>query len=722
VIQAPKQDLNAPLAHYWTACSHNSYIIGDQLTGLSSADAYRRQLLQGCRHVEIDCWDGKRHPIVTHGNTFCTSEAFDAVAKAVADMAFVTSGLPVILSLEMHCCQQQQHRIAAFLVHHLGSKLMTYQELRNTGRASVLSPEELRGRAIVKGKVKLKIGGTKPKKSLTRGLGTLGLGPMARRHVAGCARRISLGSFGRTSAASPSPTQRNLGIELNTCAMDAAQDPGAETPCSRTRPWWSRSSDAASSTKSIHLQMGDGVTTDRDTISDKDDVSQMGMSTQAESNRLLKDAAKKAEQATEQLLASIISLRATHIKEFIKEKTNWPLTITSINEDRLLEQVGLSVEERNHIEGLSLVNRLSAAHNHTAVNLARDPPREMFELQRRTSKWLLRPYPHGLRFSGMNMDPLSCWMTGAQNVALNLTVSPCDLPVQLHHALFSHTGGYVLKPQEMRSTEPSYWPPARDKLHRVSIEALSLHNLPKKGERRPDLKGSRGACHKFAPELSSVYSLPDASEPTTFSIKLSLHPIGGFSAVSGELPLPTDGHDRGNEMCSLDLVDNNGLSAPLAKTYHCLAAEPDATFLRLAIVDNDGVDLAYETAVLSRLRRGYRVFRMRDELGTRIQLCHVLVKISFGSEANQFVTATQLRHMTMARQGELETLRDSHQEEIVSLACRHEAELAARRSVEDTLRSELSELRNELEAHRLEHDAGAQRQETAGESEPLLRV
>jgi hypothetical protein len=37
-----------PLTHYWTACSHNSYIVGDQLTGLSSDDMYRRQLLQVC--------------------------------------------------------------------------------------------------------------------------------------------------------------------------------------------------------------------------------------------------------------------------------------------------------------------------------------------------------------------------------------------------------------------------------------------------------------------------------------------------------------------------------------------------------------------------------------------------------------------------------------------------------------------------------------------------
>lgn len=98
-------------------------------------------LVQGCRHVEIDCWDAPKGPKVTHGHTFCTVEQFDEVAKAVAECAFVTSELPVILSLEMHCTPAQQHRIATTLIEQLGGALLTVRLLEPKRSLRLLEPK-----------------------------------------------------------------------------------------------------------------------------------------------------------------------------------------------------------------------------------------------------------------------------------------------------------------------------------------------------------------------------------------------------------------------------------------------------------------------------------------------------------------------------------------------------------------------------------------------------
>ena len=88
----------------------------------------------------------------------------------------------------------------------------------------------------------------------------------------------------------------------------------------------------------------------------------------------------------------------------------------------------------------------------------------------------------------------------------------------------------------------------------------------------------------------------------------------------------------------------NGCSARFGETMaHCVAAEPHATFLRVSVSDG-GEEVAYETAVLGRLREGYRVFRLRDpSLGTRISLCYLLVHIRFSEVPHQWATARELR-------------------------------------------------------------------------------
>ena len=116
--------------------------------------------------------------------------------------------------------------------------------------------------------------------------------------------------------------------------------------------------------------------------------------------------------------------------------------------------------------------------------------------------------------------------------------------------------------------------------------------------------------------------------------------VAGFVAVNDTLPFPTA---VGAEMQTRTSGDNGMLVTFGGEKFHCVAAEPDATFLHVAV--NDGRrEVAFETAVLGRLRGGYRVFQMRSTLGTRIEICFLFVHISFGIDVrNQWLTARQLR-------------------------------------------------------------------------------
>ncbi|KAI0889385.1 PLC-like phosphodiesterase [Annulohypoxylon maeteangense] len=131
-------DRSYPLPEYFISSSHNTYLLGHQLTGKSSATAYETALNTGSRCVEIDAWDNednKEEPKVTHGYTLVSHIPFRAVCETIRDVidreatqstnAQGYRAAPIMLSLENHCNAQGQLRLVEIMKEVFGDRLLS---------------------------------------------------------------------------------------------------------------------------------------------------------------------------------------------------------------------------------------------------------------------------------------------------------------------------------------------------------------------------------------------------------------------------------------------------------------------------------------------------------------------------------------------------------------------------------------------------------------------
>ncbi|KAI3332241.1 1-phosphatidylinositol-4,5-bisphosphate phosphodiesterase [Xylariaceae sp. AK1471] len=139
-IQVPAEltDRSHPLPEYFISSSHNTYLLGHQLQGKSSASAYETALLTGARCVEIDAWDNsdnKDEPKVTHGYTLVSHIPFRAVCETIRDVVDKEAieavdrqgyrAAPIILSLENHCGAHGQIRLVQIMREVWGDRLLS---------------------------------------------------------------------------------------------------------------------------------------------------------------------------------------------------------------------------------------------------------------------------------------------------------------------------------------------------------------------------------------------------------------------------------------------------------------------------------------------------------------------------------------------------------------------------------------------------------------------